>query len=101
MSVELQWVQAHLQSLSASFGLAFEPSQGCVGVPCALGTGISDRCAPSPCPVRVSHKHLPRSPQPVAAGSGIPQIKCYLNGVKIPHVVRLKVSGSSWDELVG
>uniref|UniRef100_A0A8C0IVI7 Chloride voltage-gated channel 7 n=1 Tax=Chelonoidis abingdonii TaxID=106734 RepID=A0A8C0IVI7_CHEAB len=28
--------------------------------------------------------------EPVAAGSGIPQIKCYLNGVKIPHVVRLK-----------
>lgn len=28
--------------------------------------------------------------QPVAAGSGIPQIKCYLNGVKIPRVVRLK-----------
>ncbi|XP_051037085.1 H(+)/Cl(-) exchange transporter 7 isoform X5 [Phodopus roborovskii] len=27
---------------------------------------------------------------PVAAGSGIPQIKCFLNGVKIPHVVRLK-----------
>ncbi|XP_038275326.1 H(+)/Cl(-) exchange transporter 7 isoform X3 [Dermochelys coriacea] len=27
---------------------------------------------------------------PVAAGSGIPQIKCYLNGVKVPHVVRLK-----------
>lgn len=27
--------------------------------------------------------------QPVAAGSGIPQIKCYLNGVKIPHVHRL------------
>ncbi|KPP61495.1 H(+)/Cl(-) exchange transporter 7-like, partial [Scleropages formosus] len=25
-----------------------------------------------------------------AAGSGIPQIKCYLNGVKIPRVVRLK-----------
>ena len=25
--------------------------------------------------------------QPVAAGSGIPQIKCFLNGVKIPHVV--------------
>ena len=23
---------------------------------------------------------------PVAAGSGIPQIKCYLNGVKIPKV---------------
>lgn len=31
------------------------------------------------------------SSQPVAAGSGIPQIKCFLNGVKIPHVVRLKV----------
>lgn len=31
------------------------------------------------------------SVQPVAAGSGIPQIKCFLNGVKIPHVVRLKV----------
>nr|XP_042139730.1 H(+)/Cl(-) exchange transporter 7 isoform X2 [Peromyscus maniculatus bairdii] len=28
--------------------------------------------------------------EPVAAGSGIPQIKCFLNGVKIPHVVRLK-----------
>ena len=28
--------------------------------------------------------------QPVAAGSGIPQIKCFLNGVKIPYVVRLK-----------
>ncbi len=28
--------------------------------------------------------------QPVAAGSGIPQIKCFLNGVKIPEVVRLK-----------
>ena len=27
--------------------------------------------------------------QPVAAGSGIPQIKCYLNGVKIPHVNRV------------
>lgn len=24
----------------------------------------------------------------MAAGSGIPQIKCFLNGVKIPHVVR-------------
>ena len=23
---------------------------------------------------------------PVAAGSGIPQIKCYLNGVKVPKV---------------
>ncbi|CAB4014714.1 H(+) Cl(-) exchange transporter 7, partial [Paramuricea clavata] len=28
--------------------------------------------------------------EPVAAGSGIPVIKCFLNGVKIPHVVRLK-----------
>jgi len=28
--------------------------------------------------------------EPVALGSGIPQIKCYLNGVKIPHVVRIK-----------
>lgn len=27
---------------------------------------------------------------PVAAGSGIPQIKCYLNGVKVPEVVRMK-----------
>ncbi|XP_076822841.1 H(+)/Cl(-) exchange transporter 7-like isoform X2 [Clavelina lepadiformis] len=27
---------------------------------------------------------------PVAAGSGIPQIKCFLNGVKVPNVVRLK-----------
>ncbi|KAL9957142.1 hypothetical protein ACROYT_G038744 [Oculina patagonica] len=28
--------------------------------------------------------------EPVAAGSGIPQIKCYLNGVLVPHVVRIK-----------
>ena len=27
---------------------------------------------------------------PVAAGSGIPLIKCYLNGVKVPEVVRFK-----------
>ena len=27
---------------------------------------------------------------PVAAGSGIPQIKCFLNGVKVPRVIRLK-----------
>lgn len=27
---------------------------------------------------------------PVASGSGIPQIKCFLNGVKIPQVIRLK-----------
>lgn len=28
--------------------------------------------------------------EPVAAGSGIPAVKCYLNGIKIPKVVRLK-----------
>lgn len=28
--------------------------------------------------------------EPVAAGSGIPEIKCYLNGVKIPRVVRFQ-----------
>ncbi|BET01426.1 Chloride channel [Nesidiocoris tenuis] len=28
--------------------------------------------------------------EPVAGGSGIPQVKCYLNGVKIPRLVRLK-----------
>ncbi|XP_071147824.1 H(+)/Cl(-) exchange transporter 6-like isoform X1 [Mytilus edulis] len=28
--------------------------------------------------------------EPVAAGSGIPEIKCYLNGVKIPNVGRLR-----------
>lgn len=28
--------------------------------------------------------------EPVAAGSGIPEIKCYLNGVKVPRVVRIK-----------
>ncbi|XP_018570923.1 H(+)/Cl(-) exchange transporter 7 [Anoplophora glabripennis] len=28
--------------------------------------------------------------EPIAAGSGIPQVKCYLNGVKIPRVVRIK-----------
>lgn len=27
---------------------------------------------------------------PVAIGSGIPQIKCFLNGVQIPGVVRLR-----------
>ncbi|RWS03848.1 H(+)/Cl(-) exchange transporter 7-like protein [Dinothrombium tinctorium] len=27
---------------------------------------------------------------PIAAGSGIPVIKCYLNGVKVPEVVRIK-----------
>jgi len=28
--------------------------------------------------------------QPVAAGSGIPEIKCYLNGIRIPRVARFK-----------
>ncbi|XP_049852821.1 H(+)/Cl(-) exchange transporter 7 isoform X4 [Schistocerca gregaria] len=28
--------------------------------------------------------------EPTAAGSGIPQVKCYLNGIKIPRVVRIK-----------
>lgn len=37
-------------------------------------------------PHRVSVSFL----QPVAAGSGIPEIKCYLNGVKVPGVVRLR-----------
>lgn len=28
--------------------------------------------------------------EPIASGSGIPQVKCYLNGVKVPRVVRIK-----------
>uniref|UniRef100_T1J037 Chloride channel protein n=1 Tax=Strigamia maritima TaxID=126957 RepID=T1J037_STRMM len=28
--------------------------------------------------------------EPVAAGSGIPEVKCYLNGVKIPRIVRFR-----------
>jgi chloride channel 7 len=28
--------------------------------------------------------------EPLAGGSGIPEIKCYLNGIKIPHVIRFK-----------
>ena len=28
--------------------------------------------------------------QPLAAGSGIPEIKCYLNGVKVRHVTRFR-----------
>lgn len=33
---------------------------------------------------------VPPLPQPVAAGSGVPEIKCYLNGVKVPGIVRLR-----------
>uniref|UniRef100_A0A8D3DCG7 Chloride channel protein n=1 Tax=Scophthalmus maximus TaxID=52904 RepID=A0A8D3DCG7_SCOMX len=35
--------------------------------------------------------------EPIAAGSGIPQIKCYLNGIKIPRVVRLKVNARTHE----
>lgn len=28
--------------------------------------------------------------EPVAGGSGVPLVKCYLNGVKVPRVVRIK-----------
>ncbi|KAL1498027.1 hypothetical protein ABEB36_008889 [Hypothenemus hampei] len=28
--------------------------------------------------------------EPIAAGSGIPQVKCYLNGINIPRVARIK-----------
>ncbi|XP_014260411.1 H(+)/Cl(-) exchange transporter 7 [Cimex lectularius] len=28
--------------------------------------------------------------EPVAGGSGIPQVKCYLNGIKMPRLVRIK-----------
>jgi H+/Cl- antiporter ClcA len=28
--------------------------------------------------------------KPAARGSGIPMVKCYLNGIKIPNVVRIK-----------
>ncbi len=28
--------------------------------------------------------------KPAARGSGIPAVKCYLNGIKIPFVVRFK-----------
>ena len=30
------------------------------------------------------------SKKPVGRGSGIPAVKCYLNGIKIPFVVRFK-----------
>lgn len=28
--------------------------------------------------------------EPIAGGSGIPQVKCYLNGIKIPRLIRIK-----------
>ena len=28
--------------------------------------------------------------KPAARGSGIPMVKCYLNGIKIPQVVRIE-----------
>lgn len=28
--------------------------------------------------------------EPITAGSGIPQVKSYLNGVKVPRIVRIK-----------
>lgn len=28
--------------------------------------------------------------EPIALGSGIPQVKCYLNGIKLPRIVRFK-----------
>ena len=40
--------------------------------------------------LKLVNKHFYTIFQPVAAGSGIPQIKCFLNGVKVPQVVRLK-----------
>ncbi|XP_076458922.1 LOW QUALITY PROTEIN: H(+)/Cl(-) exchange transporter 7-like [Babylonia areolata] len=39
--------------------------------------------------------------EPCAAGSGIPQIKCYLNGVKVPNVVRIKTLVSKVIGVVG
>lgn len=28
--------------------------------------------------------------QPVAKGSGIPAVKCFLNGIKVPRLIRVK-----------
>jgi chloride channel 7 len=42
------------------------------GIPVALGSALVTYLAP------------------IAAGSGIPVIKCYLNGIKVPEVVRIK-----------
>eukprot|EP00048_Salpingoeca_helianthica_P006656 m.101278 g.101278 ORF g.101278 m.101278 type:complete len:794 (-) comp14087_c0_seq2:78-2459(-) len=69
------------------FGMLSSVMQGCVGSMCLFGclfawaginiafTSVANFCA-----------HL----EPIAQGSGIPEIKCYLNGIKMPHVVRLK-----------
>ena len=46
-------------------------------------------CLISQCTLYYTHNYNVVHVQPVAAGSGIPQIKCYLNGVKIPHVNRV------------
>jgi H+/Cl- antiporter ClcA len=35
--------------------------------------------------------------EPTAAGSGIPEVKAYLNGTKIPHFFRMK---TLWTKLV-
>lgn len=59
-------------------------------------------CIPATNVLGASHAHprpflaIPSQPsnvlsfQPVAVGSGIPEIKCYLNGVKVPGIVRLQ-----------
>ena len=28
--------------------------------------------------------------EPVSAGSGIPEVKCYLNGINVPRIVRVR-----------
>lgn len=53
------------------------------------GLSLSQLIYPIP-PLRFTLSFLIYLIQPVAAGSGIPQVKCYLNGVKVPRVVRIK-----------
>ncbi|XP_074647081.1 H(+)/Cl(-) exchange transporter 7-like [Tubulanus polymorphus] len=56
---------------------------GCLSVPFLIWFGISViAVAIASCCVVFGES--------VAAGSGIPQIKCFLNGVKVPHVVRFR-----------
>ncbi|XP_019643781.1 PREDICTED: H(+)/Cl(-) exchange transporter 7-like [Branchiostoma belcheri] len=57
--------------------------KGCLSIPFALWVAI-DALFVCFAAILVAYG------EPVAAGSGIPQIKCYLNGVKVPHVVRIK-----------